>query len=136
VGGSTAVGRQRLEAGRHGQRGWSGATAADRRAPATARGGTGRESRLLTRGLRPQYRRRGQPCLNKNMNSNSSKQIQTIPNFGLSEKYLPIFGKIKIKYDFEDLKEMNNSPHRNLLRFGVYLELKFSEISMLEFDRI
>jgi hypothetical protein len=70
------------------------------------------------------------------MNSNSSKQIQTIPNFGLSEKYLPIFGKIKIKYDFEDLKEMNNSPHRNLLRFGVYLELKFSEISMLEFDRI
>jgi hypothetical protein len=53
-GASTAVGRQRPEAGRHGRCSWSGAPAADRGAPLTALGGAGRESGLLTRGPRLQ----------------------------------------------------------------------------------
>jgi hypothetical protein len=44
--------------------------------------------------------------------------------------------KIEIKYDFEDLEEMNNVLHRNFLRFEMDLELKFREFSRLEFDRI
>jgi hypothetical protein len=43
-GASTAVGRQRPEAGGHERCGWSGAPAADRWAPLTALGGAGRES--------------------------------------------------------------------------------------------
>jgi hypothetical protein len=42
-GASTAVGWQRPEAGGHGRHGRNGATVANRWAPATARGGTGRE---------------------------------------------------------------------------------------------
>jgi hypothetical protein len=33
--------------------------------------------------------------LDKNPNSNGSKQIQTIPDIGRSEKYLPLLGKIE-----------------------------------------
>jgi hypothetical protein len=33
--------------------------------------------------------------------------------------------KIKIKYGFKDLEEMNNFLHRNFSRFGMDLELKF-----------
>jgi hypothetical protein len=49
-GASTAVGRQRPEAGGHERCGWSGAPAADRWAPLTTLGGAGRESGLLMRG--------------------------------------------------------------------------------------
>jgi hypothetical protein len=69
-------------------------------------------------------------------NSNCSKQIQMVPNFDRSEKCLSMLRKISIKYSFEDLEEMNNFFHRSFLRLGVYLELKFREISRLEFDRI
>jgi hypothetical protein len=44
--------------------------------------------------------------------------------------------KIEIKYGFEYLEEMNNFLHRNFLRFRMDLELKFMEVSSLEFDRI
>jgi hypothetical protein len=44
--------------------------------------------------------------------------------------------KIKIKYGFEDLKDVNNSLHINFLRFRMDLELKFREFSRSEFDRI
>jgi hypothetical protein len=44
--------------------------------------------------------------------------------------------KIKIKYGFEVLEEINNFLHRHFLRFGMDLELKFREVSRLEFDRI
>jgi hypothetical protein len=44
--------------------------------------------------------------------------------------------KFEIKYSFEVLKEMNNFLHINFFRFKMYLELKFREISRLEFDRI
>jgi hypothetical protein len=44
--------------------------------------------------------------------------------------------EIEIKYGFEDLKEVNNYLYRNFLRFGMDLELKFREVSRLEFDRI
>jgi hypothetical protein len=47
-----------------------------------------------------------------------------------------LLGKFEIKYNFEDLEDWNNSPHRNFLRFGMHLELKFREFSRLEFDRI
>jgi hypothetical protein len=57
-----------------------------------------------------------------NPNSNGSKQIQIFPNFGRSEKCLPLLGKIKIKYGFEDLGEMNNFLHRNFSRCGMDLE--------------
>jgi hypothetical protein len=64
------------------------------------------------------------------------KMIQIFPNYDRSERYFPFLGKIKIKYGFEDLKEMNNFLHRNVLRFRMDLELKFREFSRLEFDRI
>jgi hypothetical protein len=86
------------------------------------------------RGSWPQYERWGQPRLNKSPKSIGSKQIQTIPNFGRSEKYLPLLGKNKIKYDFEDLKDVNNFLHRNFFIFGMDLELKFRKLSRLEFD--
>jgi hypothetical protein len=57
-------------------------------------------------------------------------------NFDLSEKFLPMLEKIEIKYRFEFLKEMNNFLHINFFRFKMYLELKFREMSRLEFDRI
>jgi hypothetical protein len=44
--------------------------------------------------------------------------------------------KIKTKYCFEYLEERNNFLHRNFHRFGMDLELKFKELSRLEFDRI
>jgi hypothetical protein len=47
-----------------------------------------------------------------------------------------VLGKIEIKYCFEDLEERNNFLHRNFLKFGMGLELKFREVSMLEVDRI
>jgi hypothetical protein len=47
-----------------------------------------------------------------------------------------LLGKIEIKYGFEDIEEINNFLHRNFLRFGMDLELKFREFSLLEFDRI
>jgi hypothetical protein len=64
------------------------------------------------------------------------KNNQIFPNFDRSEKCLPILRKIGIKYGFEDLEEMNNFLHRNFHRCGMDLELKFREISRLEFDRI
>jgi hypothetical protein len=78
-----------------GGRGWRGARSA------------------LTRGPQPQYGRQGQPRLNKS----KFKQFKTFSNFGRSEKYLPMVRKIEIKYYFEYLEEMNNSPHRNFLGF-------------------
>jgi hypothetical protein len=71
-----------------------------------------------------------------NPNSNGSKPIQTFPKFDRSENYIPMLKKIEIKYDFEDLEEMNNVLHRNFLTFEMDLELKFREFSRLEFDRI
>jgi hypothetical protein len=62
--------------------------------------------------------------------------IQTFSNFDRSEKYLPLLGKIEIKYDFEGLEEMNNLLDRDFLIFEMYLELKFKEVSRLKFDRI
>jgi hypothetical protein len=47
-----------------------------------------------------------------------------------------LLGKIEIKYDFEDLRVMNNFLHQNFSRFRMDLEVKFREISMLEFDKI
>jgi hypothetical protein len=85
---------------------------------------------------RPQSGWRAQPYLNKNPNSNGSKQIQTIPIFGRSEKYVPLLGKIEMKYDFEDLEEINNFLHRNFSRLGMNLKLKLREFSRLEIDRI
>jgi hypothetical protein len=42
--------------------------------------------------------------------------------------------KFVVKYGIEDLGEMNNFLHRSFFRFGIDLELKFSEISRLEFN--
>jgi hypothetical protein len=47
-----------------------------------------------------------------------------------------VFGKIEIKFGFEDLEEMNNFLHRNFPRFEIDFALKFREVSRLEFDRI
>jgi hypothetical protein len=44
--------------------------------------------------------------------------------------------KIEIKIGFQDLEEMNYFLHRNFSRFGMNLELKFTEVSRLEVDRI
>jgi hypothetical protein len=59
-----------------------------------------------------------------------------ISKFGPIRKVLFVLGKIEIKYGFEDIEEINNFLHRNFLRFGTDLELKFREFSLLEFDRI
>jgi hypothetical protein len=54
----------------------------------------------------------------------------------LSKKDLPELENFEIKYGFEDLEEMNNVLHRNFLRIVMDLELKFREVSRLEFDRV
>jgi hypothetical protein len=47
-----------------------------------------------------------------------------------------LLGKIEIKYGFEGLEEMNNLLYRNFSRFTMDLQLKFREVSRLEFNRI
>jgi hypothetical protein len=49
-------------------------------------------------------------------------------------KCLLLLRKIKIKYGFEGLEEMNDVPHRHFFRFRLDLGLKFREVSRLEFD--
>jgi hypothetical protein len=51
-----------------------------------------------------------------------------------SKQDLPRLENFEIKYVFEGLEEMNNFLHRHLLRFKTDLELKFREISRVEFD--
>jgi hypothetical protein len=62
-------------------------------------------------------------------NSNNSKlwPIRKVPF---------LLRKIEIKYGFEALKVVKNFIYRNFFRFGIDLELKFSKLSRLEFDRI
>jgi hypothetical protein len=49
----------------------------------------------------------------------------------LTEQKVLSFARKNKKNDFEDLKEMNNFLHRNVLRFRMDLELKFTEVSKL-----
>jgi hypothetical protein len=64
------------------------------------------------------------------------KIISSIFKFWPIRKVLSVFGKIEIKFGFEDLEEMNNFLHRNFPRFEMDFALKFREVSRLEFDRI
>jgi hypothetical protein len=64
------------------------------------------------------------------------KTNSNVSKFGLSEKHITMLRKIKIKYGFKDLEEVNNFLHIIFLRFGMNIELKFMEFSRLEFDRI
>jgi hypothetical protein len=50
------------------------------------------------------------------------KTIQIIPNFDRAEMYFSVLGKIKIKYGFKGLENMNNFLHRNFFRFRRDLE--------------
>jgi hypothetical protein len=67
---------------------------------------------------------------------NQFKQTLNRSNFNQSKKELPKLKKFERKYGFEDLKEVKNFLYRICLRFRMDLELKFREISRLEFDRI
>jgi hypothetical protein len=49
----------------------------------------------------------------------------------LTKQKVLSFARKNKKNDFEDLKEMNNFLHRNVLRFRMDLELKFTEVSKL-----
>jgi hypothetical protein len=64
------------------------------------------------------------------------KQTSNGSNFNLSKKDLPELEIFEIKYGFEDLEEMNSVLHKSFLRIIMNLELKFREVSRLEFDRI
>jgi hypothetical protein len=41
---------------------------------------------------------------------------------------------LELKYGFEDLEELNHFLRRSFFRFRMDLELKFREVSRLEFD--
>jgi hypothetical protein len=56
------------------------------------------------------------------LNLNVSNKFQTVSNFSRLEKYFLGLRKIEMKYDFEDLEEMNNFISRNFLIFRIYLE--------------
>jgi hypothetical protein len=56
------------------------------------------------------------------LNLNVSNKFQTVSNFSRLEKYFLGLRKIEMKYDFEDLEEMNNFIYRNFLIFRIYLE--------------
>jgi hypothetical protein len=64
--------------------------------------------------------------LNPIQNLNGSNRFKFFQTDRL-KKYLPMIGKIEIKYSFEGFEEENNFLHRNFFRFEIYFELNFLE---------
>jgi hypothetical protein len=57
-------------------------------------------------------------------------KFENPPNFGWFKRYIPALQKFEIKYGWKAFEIRINFPYRNVSRFEMEFELKFTEFSL------